>query len=293
MKEIVECDMCKLDSINLNDAFDFRKYVTETRVKKSIENVKNGSVDSSDLFYANVHLALSAVKKCLKSVDMGDLRVLEVDDFVALGMEALHNASLSFDPTNGTKFSTYAVTAIKNSFFLAFNSHKGVVYMPKSTIRLSTEIARFVREYKESEGAEPSADYVAESLGVEKSVVLFFLSGANDFSSNIDDYSVEAECADEDDICVASTGLNEEFADECCMFEDSNLKSLFQRHKINPKFTELFLMKCEGYKDVEIADVVHITPRYVPTVFDKILNSAKDWSLDDKEELMNGLRRSA
>jgi RNA polymerase primary sigma factor len=92
-------------------------------------------------------------------------RGLELDDLVGEGSVGLIRAAERFDPSFGTRFSTYATYWIKQAIRQALTDTTWTIRLPAHMVRLLTNWRRAERGLREK-GCTPTFDEVASSLGV-------------------------------------------------------------------------------------------------------------------------------
>ncbi len=93
-------------------------------------------------------------------------RGLELDDLVAEGNIGLIHGAEEFDPSHGTRFSTYAAYWIKHTIRHALINTASTIRLPAHTVALLTKWRRAERSLSREAGRAPSFDEIASSLGL-------------------------------------------------------------------------------------------------------------------------------
>lgn len=93
-------------------------------------------------------------------------RGIEYDDLFQAGCVGLLKAIDGFDDTRGAKLSTYAVPVILGEIKRLFRDG-GTIKVGRSLKELSLKIKRFIDEYSQKSGTEPSVKEIAEHFCIE------------------------------------------------------------------------------------------------------------------------------
>ena len=93
-------------------------------------------------------------------------RGLALDDLIGEGNLGLIRATEDFDPDFGTRFSTYASHWIKQAMRHALINTTATIRLPAHMVRLLNKWKRAERELRRSLGEPPTADQLAEAVGL-------------------------------------------------------------------------------------------------------------------------------
>jgi RNA polymerase primary sigma factor len=91
-------------------------------------------------------------------------RGLGLDDLVGEGNLGLIRATEEYDPSFGTRFSTYASYWIKQSIRQALNSTTATIRLPAHMVNLLNRWRRAERELRRRNGEAPTAGQIADEL---------------------------------------------------------------------------------------------------------------------------------
>lgn len=124
---------------------------------------------------------------------------LAYDDLVQEGNLGLVKAARRYDPSFGTKFSTYAEFWVKQSIIEAITNKSRTIRLPSHIVNFKLKIYRFVESYLRSHEDEPTAKLIAEQLDIKLHIVELILGLNTEHLSNYEteeqlDYSA---CSDE------------------------------------------------------------------------------------------------
>jgi RNA polymerase primary sigma factor len=95
-------------------------------------------------------------------------RGLEMEDLVGEGNLGLIRAVEDFDPSFGTRFSTYASYWIKQAIRQALNNTTATIRLPVHMVRLLTKWRRAERVLHRGRGTEPTFEEIASYLGLSQ-----------------------------------------------------------------------------------------------------------------------------
>ena len=138
---------------------------------------------------------------------------MDLDDLINEGNIGLMVAIDKYDPTKGTKFSTYASFWIKQKVIRALANRSRTIRLPVCMTQDFNKILKFIDEYNTENNEEPEDKFVAESLGLAVSRV----KAAKDHSKNYGMVYLDATSQGED-----SDRAYEELVGDChteCPFE--------------------------------------------------------------------------
>ena len=127
------------------------------------ERVLAGRVALGDL-EARDHLARANLRLVVNAARAYQGRGLEMEDLIAEGNLGLMRAVEGFDPTVGTRFSTYAAYWIKQSLRSALMRYGRFVRLPAYAYVLLGKWRRAEAALAERLGREPTADEVGKAL---------------------------------------------------------------------------------------------------------------------------------
>lgn len=96
-------------------------------------------------------------------------RGLSLDDLVGEGNLGLIKAAEQFDPSFGTRFSTYAAHWIKQSIRHALITTGATIRLPAHAVGLVTKWRRAERALRRELGVDPGFDQIADRLGLTRS----------------------------------------------------------------------------------------------------------------------------
>ena len=86
------------------------------------------------------------------------------EDLLQEGDLALSIAIDEFNPDKGIEFSTYAYTAIENSFYNYFRKNKSLMTYPKKTEILISKIRQAINQLSKN-GSQPNSEEIASFIG--------------------------------------------------------------------------------------------------------------------------------
>lgn len=123
---------------------------------------RRGDTEARDrLVMANLRLVISIAKEFTG-------RGLSLDDLVGEGNLGLIRAAKEFDPSFGTRFSTYASYWIKESIRRALITTTAPIRLPAHMVTLITKWRRAERDYLRQYGCPPTHEQIAAILGINE-----------------------------------------------------------------------------------------------------------------------------
>lgn len=97
------------------------------------------------------------------------LGVIDYDDLLSYGIQGLIETYYAYDPSRGTKFSTYAVPRIRGAILDAL---RAIHPLPRSAQRLAARIDQATMELYAKLGRSPTRDELAAHLGLTREQLL-------------------------------------------------------------------------------------------------------------------------
>lgn len=144
-----------------------------------------------DLINGNLRLVLSIIKKFRN-------RGENIDDIFQIGCVGLIKAIDNFDTNQNVRFSTYAVPMIIGEIkrYLRDNS---VLRISRTLKDLAYKALSIKENYMYKTGQEPTIEYIAETLQVNKEEIVFALESMQDIMSIYDSAYSDS---DNDNFCI-------------------------------------------------------------------------------------------
>ena len=103
---------------------------------------------------------------------------MSLEDLINEGNVGLMTAVDKFDPARKVKLSTYASYWIRQSIHRALEKQSRTIRLPSYTYPLLKKINKFINEYRDEHGSQPSVDEIVKETKVPRdSVVNLFSSG--------------------------------------------------------------------------------------------------------------------
>jgi RNA polymerase primary sigma factor len=127
-----------------------------TRIEREEEKVKFAK---DELIKANLRLVVSIAKKYVN-------RGLTLLDLIQEGNIGLMKAADRYESGKGTKFSTYSTWWIRQRITRAILDQARTIRLPVHLIEESTRISRIYAKFMREKGREPSAEEVAQIMGL-------------------------------------------------------------------------------------------------------------------------------
>ncbi|MCC5849300.1 MAG: RNA polymerase sigma factor RpoD/SigA [Verrucomicrobia bacterium] len=159
--------------MNENDS-TFRAYLRSisqepllTREEENVlaERIKVGDQEAIDhMVRANLRLV---VKIARNYAGLG----VPLMDLIAEGNTGLMKAVERFDPSKGGKMSTYGAWWIKQAIKRALSNQSKTIRLPSHLIEKLTRIRKFVHEFHQDNGREPTNAEIAEYMGVKPGAI--------------------------------------------------------------------------------------------------------------------------
>ncbi len=159
--------------MNENDS-TFRAYLRSisqepllTREEENVlaERIKVGDQEAIDqMVRANLRLV---VKIARNYAGLG----VPLMDLIAEGNTGLMKAVERFDPSKGGKMSTYGAWWIKQAIKRALSNQSKTIRLPSHLIEKLTRIRKFVHEFHQDNGREPTNAEIADFMGVKPGAI--------------------------------------------------------------------------------------------------------------------------
>lgn len=92
-------------------------------------------------------------------------------DLIAEGNTGLMKAVERFDPSKGGKMSTYGSWWIKQAIKRALTNQSKTIRLPSHLLEKLTRMRKFIHEYHQDNGFEPSNAVIAEHMGVKPGAI--------------------------------------------------------------------------------------------------------------------------
>jgi RNA polymerase primary sigma factor len=92
-------------------------------------------------------------------------------DLIAEGNTGLMKAVERFDPDKGGKMSTYGAWWIKQAIKRALSNQSKTIRLPSHLLEKLTRMRKFIQEYHQDFGREPSNAVIAEHMGVKPGAI--------------------------------------------------------------------------------------------------------------------------
>jgi len=97
---------------------------------------------------------------------------LDFQDLIQEGSIGLLNAIEHYDPSYGTKFSTYAGFWIKQAITYALTSRSRVLKLPSHIVYNRFKVYKFIEDFAKIHDFIPDANLIAKELGMNKHLII-------------------------------------------------------------------------------------------------------------------------
>lgn len=114
-------------------------------------------------------------------------------DLIAEGNTGLMKAVERFDPEKGGKMSTYGAWWIKQAIKRALSNQSKTIRLPSHLLEKLTRMRKFIHEYHQDHGREPSNAVIAEHMGVKPGAIAHWKA------MSVNPASLDAPIGDEED----------------------------------------------------------------------------------------------
>ncbi|MFN4217265.1 MAG: RNA polymerase sigma factor RpoD/SigA [Brevinematales bacterium] len=133
------------------------------------ERILKGDKEARDrLVLANLRFVVSVAKKYQ---GLG----LSMTDLISEGNLGLIEAANRFDYKRGFHFISYAVWWIRQSILKAISEKGRMVRLPMNRNNQLMQVWKYINEYTQQNGKEPSIDSISEAMQIEKNEILKLL----------------------------------------------------------------------------------------------------------------------
>lgn len=156
-------------TIYLNQINNY-KLLTAEEEQELVEESRNGSQQAKDdLINANLRLVVAIAKKYRnQGADFLDL--------IQGGNIGLIRAIEKFDPSKGSRLSTYATNWIKAEIKKTIQEQKGSIRLPRYVGNLLLQLKKYQDEYIQMHRKNPSVEEIASALDITEQKVLELLN---------------------------------------------------------------------------------------------------------------------
>lgn len=215
--------------------------------KELMKKIKEGDKEAKEQFInCNLRLVLSIVKRFRN-------RGENLDDIFQIGCVGLIKSIDNFDMEQNVKFSTYAVPMIIGEIKRHLRDNS-VLRVSRTLKDLAYKAMSIKEEYVYRNGEEPSIEYIAKQLDIEKEAVVFALDSMQEIISIYDNAYNDSES---DNFCVIDQikDINN-LEDKCTnnIVLQNAIKKLTAREKVivEKRFFQ-------GKTQIEVADEIGIS----------------------------------
>ncbi len=149
------------------------------------------------------------------------------EDLVQEGYIGLIKAQSKYDPSFGTKFSTYATWWVKQSIIEALTNRSRVIRLPSHIVNYKLKIYKFVEKHLLTNAAEPEPELISEKLGIKLHIVNLVLGLSTE---NLAAYELEEQL--DYNISDEDVALNEVIEDERIQIVINYIKQLSLKDQV-------------------------------------------------------------
>jgi RNA polymerase sigma factor FliA len=158
----------QLDSLPLTESVLPSEIEEQPVVIAAVEVVEQSALGELDEV-VSAYLPLVKYVVGRMSGKISGLGIIDYDDLLSFGIQGLIETYYAYDPSRGTKFSTYAVPRIRGAILDALRAAHP---LPRSAQRMAARIDQATSELYNDLGRVPSRDELAERLGFSKGQLL-------------------------------------------------------------------------------------------------------------------------
>lgn len=127
--------------------------------------IRNGSKKVSEV--AKEQMIKANLRLVIKIVTSYKKYGLEAEDLISEGNIGLTIAASKYDPSKGTKFSTYAALWIRQKIMRALSEKSRTIRLPVYLTQDFSKIFKFVEDFKAENSREPSEEEISEATGLK------------------------------------------------------------------------------------------------------------------------------
>lgn len=229
--------------------------------KENLERCKTDPVYLEEVIKRNENLIWFTINKYIGNLNYLVRYNIDKEDLLQVGRMALIKAINSFDPSKGTKFSSFAVVIIKREIKVFIYNNSTVLKIPREIRKLKT----IINQMQDSLGYLPSATTISKAFSknyneeqIQKIVQIdqkpLYLNELEEADYNQQFLLVEPLVYNEDNY------LSEIF-----------VKDILQKLEqiLTPLELQVLKLKMDGYKQVDIAKKLNISDIKVSRILKK------------------------
>ena len=157
---------------------------TEIELARRIQTGDLGA--RNNLIKANLRLVISIAKKYIG-------KGIEIDDLIQEGNLGLMQAARKFDPSKGTRFSTYATWWIRQAIQRALSNKSRLVRVPIHITQELYKLRRCAKPFFQRFGRAPTINELSLETGITAEEIMHV------FNSNLEVFSLDAAIAHSED----------------------------------------------------------------------------------------------
>jgi RNA polymerase sigma factor (sigma-70 family) len=227
--------------------------------KENLERCKIDPVYLGEVIEKNENLIWFTINKYIGNLNYLVRYNIDKEDLLQVGKMALIKAINSFDPSKGTKFSSFAVVIIKREIKVFIYNNSTVLRIPREVRKLKT----IINHIQDSLGYLPSITSISKTLNSDEEQVQKIIQ--------IDQNPLYLDELQEVDysqqfLFVEPLITNNE-DDFSTIFVDTIFKKLEQI--LSPLELQVLKLKMDGYKQVDIAKKLNISDIKVSRILKK------------------------
>lgn len=165
-EDVIAQNLCDVDSLK-QYLHEIGRYdlLTDDEIKTLYKRIKDGDKAAHDVV---VEHNLRLVVKYAKSIKKAYRAQEPIMDLVQAGNIGLMRAVDKFDIDKGYAFSTYASWWIKQSIIRHIFDNESSIRVPVHMSERFVTLSRFMRNYQEEYGVEPSFDEISKNVNISQ-----------------------------------------------------------------------------------------------------------------------------